>query len=113
MACVQNAYSVADRSDQAVFDACAADGVPYVPYFPLGSAFFAEKPVLGAPAVVATADRLGATPAQVALAWLLHAWRRPCCSSRGPRRSAHLEENLAAADLVLDERAVGALTDLG
>jgi pyridoxine 4-dehydrogenase len=72
VACVQNAYNLADRSDQPVFDACQADGVPYVPFFPLGSAFNPENPVLGAPAVKETAQRLGATPSQVALAWLLH-----------------------------------------
>ena len=71
VACVQNAYNLADRSDQAVFDACQTDGVPYVPFFPLGSAFHPENPVLGTPAVKETAQRLGATPAQVALAWLL------------------------------------------
>ena len=47
IACVQNAYNIADRSDQEVFDACRADGVAYVPFFPLGSAFHAENPVLG------------------------------------------------------------------
>ena len=71
MACVQNAYNLTVRSEQALFDACRDDGVAFVPFFPLGSAFFAEKPVLGAPAVRAAAVRLGATPAQVALAWLL------------------------------------------
>jgi pyridoxine 4-dehydrogenase len=71
VACIQNAYNLADRSDQALVDACAADGVAYVPFFPLGSAFRPDKPVLTAPAVVATANRLGATTAQVALAWLL------------------------------------------
>ena len=45
--CVQNAYNLADRSDQDVFDACRTDGVPYVPFFPLGSAFTPENPVLG------------------------------------------------------------------
>ncbi len=86
IACVQNAYNVADRSGQPVFDACRADGVAYVPFFPLGSAFFPDNPVLGAPAVRAVAERTSSTPAQVALAWLL---RRPptCCSSRGPPRS--------------------------
>ena len=54
VACVQNAYNLADRSDQALLDACAADGVAYVPFFPLGSAFHPDKPVLTAPAVVAT-----------------------------------------------------------
>ena len=108
IACVQNAYSVADRSDQDVFDACAADGVPYVPYFPLGSAFFPDKPVLNHPAVLGTAERLGVTPAQVALAWLLQQGPNvlliPGTSSLG-----HLEENLQAADVVLDAEALDAL----
>ena len=43
IACVQNSFSVADRSEQDVFDACAADGVPFVPFFPLGSAFSARQ----------------------------------------------------------------------
>lgn len=108
IACVQNAYSVADRSDQAVFDACAADGVPYVPYFPLGSAFFPDKPVLGHPAVVSTAERIGATPAQVALAWLLQ--RAPnVLLIPGTSSLGHLEDNLAAADVVLDAEALDAL----
>jgi pyridoxine 4-dehydrogenase len=64
--CVQNAYNVAQRSDQPVFDACAADGVPYVPFFPLGSAFTTDNPVLGAPRVRQSAGRLGVTPVQVA-----------------------------------------------
>jgi aryl-alcohol dehydrogenase-like predicted oxidoreductase len=63
VACVQNAYNLADRSDQAPLDACAADGVAYVPFFPLGSAFHPDKPVLTAPAVVAMANRLGAPTA--------------------------------------------------
>jgi aryl-alcohol dehydrogenase-like predicted oxidoreductase len=108
IACVQNAYSVADRSDQVVFDACAEDGVPYVPYFPLGSAFLPDKPVLSHPAVRSTSERLEVTPAQVALAWLLQRGPNvlliPGTSSLG-----HLEENLTAADLVLDAEALAAL----
>jgi len=108
VACVQNAYNLADRSDQEVFDACARDAVPYVPFFPLGSAFHAENPVLGAPAVKETARRLEVTPAQVALAWLLQLAPTilliPGTSSR-----EHLDENLAAADLVLDPAAIEAL----
>jgi len=108
VACVQNPYNLADTSGSDVFDACRADGVPYVPFFPLGSAFHPENPVLTVPSVVATADRLGATPAQVALAWLLTLAPAvlliPGTSSRG-----HLEENLAAADLVLDDEALAAL----
>lgn len=60
-----------DRSDQRLFDSCAADGVLYVPFFPLGSAFAVENTVLTAPTVVTSAGRLGMTPAQVALALLL------------------------------------------
>jgi aryl-alcohol dehydrogenase-like predicted oxidoreductase len=108
IACVQNAYSVADRSDQDVFDACAADGVPYVPYFPLGSAFFPDKPVLNHPAVLGTAERLGVTPAQVALAWLLQ--RAPnVLLIPGTSSLGHLEENLRAADVVLGAEALDAL----
>ncbi len=72
IACVQNPYNLVETPDADVFDACRADGVAFVPFFPLGSAFHAENPVLTAPPVVATAQRLGATPAQMALAWLLH-----------------------------------------
>jgi pyridoxine 4-dehydrogenase len=105
VACVQNPYNLADRSDQAVFDACRADGVPYVPFFPLGSAFSADNPVLGAPAVRAAAQRLGATSAQVALAWLLYQAPNVLLIP-GTSSLAHLAENLAAADLVLDQQAL-------
>src|SRR3984957_18585162 len=108
VACVQNAYNLADRSDQAVFDACQADGVPYVPFFPLGSAFHPENPVLGAPAVKDTARRLDATPAQVALAWLLHLAPNVLLIP-GTSSLEHLEENLAAGELVLDQAAIDAL----
>ena len=76
VACVQNAYNLADRSEQALLDACTAHEVSYVPFFPLGSAFQPGKPVLTAPAVVTTAMQLGVTTAQVALAWLLR--QSPC-----------------------------------
>jgi pyridoxine 4-dehydrogenase len=108
VACVQNAYNLADRSDQAVFDACLADGVPYVPFFPLGSAFNPQNPVLGAPAVKEAASRLGATPAQVALAWLLHLAPNVLLIP-GTSSVEHLDENLAAGELVLDQAAVDAL----
>ena len=104
VACVQNPYNVADTSGEDVFDACRSDGVPFVPFFPLGSAFNAENPVLGAASVEATAHRLSATPAQVALAWLLH--RAPTVLLiPGTSSLPHLEENLAAEDLVLDRAA--------
>ena len=108
VACVQNAYSVADRSDQDVFDACAADAVPYVPFFPLGSAFMPDKPVLSHPGVVAAAERLGHSPAQVALAWLL-AVAPNVLLIPGTSSVRHLDENLAAADIELDQAALDAL----
>jgi pyridoxine 4-dehydrogenase len=109
VACVQNAYNVADRLDQALFDSCAADGVPYVPFFPLGSAFQLENPVLTAPAVVSVASRLGVTSAQVALAWLLSRSPNVLLIS-GTSSLAHLRENLGSAELVLDDEA---LVDIG
>ncbi len=105
VACVQNPYNLADTSGSDVFEACRSDGVPFVPFFPLGSAFRDENPVLTQPSVRATADRLGATPAQVALAWLLH--QAPAVLLiPGTSSLAHLEENLAAADLTLDDEAL-------
>jgi len=109
VACVQNAFNLADRSGQDVFDACRVDEVPYVPFFPLGSALNPENPVLGAPSVRETALRLDATPAQVALAWLLH--KAPnVLLIPGTSSLDHLEENLAAADLALDQEAIEVLS---
>jgi aryl-alcohol dehydrogenase-like predicted oxidoreductase len=112
IACVQNAYNVVDRSDQDVFDACVDAGVPYVPFFPLGSAFMPDRPVLGHPGVQATAERLGATPAQVALAWLLHVSPQVLLIP-GTSSLEHLEENLAASEVELDQEAMDSLTGSG
>ncbi|GAA3519487.1 oxidoreductase [Actinocatenispora rupis] len=93
---VQNEFHVADRSDDAVLAACAAAGIAYVPYFPLGGG----RTSIGSAAVSAVAARHGATAAQVALAWLLA--RSPVVLAiPGTSSPAHLAENLAAADLVL------------
>jgi pyridoxine 4-dehydrogenase len=108
IACVQNAYNVADRSGQDVFDACRDDGVPYVPYFPLGSAFMPESPVLNHLGIRSAADRLGATPAQAALAWLLHVAPNVLLIP-GTSSLQHLEENLAAADVDLDDEDLAAI----
>jgi pyridoxine 4-dehydrogenase len=62
IACVQNAYNLADTTGQDVFEACRSDGVPFVPFFPLGSAFDPGKQVLTAPSVQTTARRLAVTP---------------------------------------------------
>ena len=108
IACVQNPYNLADTSGEDVLDACRSDGIPFVPFFPLGSAFHPDNPVLGAASVTVTARRLGATPAQVALAWLLQ--RAPTVLLiPGTSSLLHLEENLAAADLVLDQEALEVL----
>jgi pyridoxine 4-dehydrogenase len=108
IACVQNAYNVADRSDQDVFDVCRDDRTPYVPFFPLGSAFMPGKPVLSHPGVVTVSARLGRTPAQVALAWLLHLSPNVALIP-GTSSLQHLNENLAAAELELDPGALEAL----
>jgi pyridoxine 4-dehydrogenase len=108
VACVQNAYNLADRLDQLLFDICAADGVPYVPFFPLGSGFQPESPVLTRPAVVSVASRLGVSAAKVALAWLLSASPNVLLIP-GTSSLAHLRENLESADLALDAQALAEL----
>jgi pyridoxine 4-dehydrogenase len=105
VACVQNAYNLADRLDQALFDTCAAEEVPYVPFFPLGSGFNPQNPVLTSPSVVGAATRLGVTAAQVALAWLLSASPNVLLIP-GTSSLPHLRENLKAAELRLDAQAL-------
>jgi pyridoxine 4-dehydrogenase len=109
VACIQNAFNLADRSGQDLFDACREDEVPFVPFFPLGSAFNPENPVLGAASVEETAHRLNVTPAQVALAWLLHLAPNVLLIP-GTSSLDHLEENLAAVDVTLDQMAFEVLS---
>jgi pyridoxine 4-dehydrogenase len=97
---VQNAYNLVDRSSQPVLDACTEHGISFVPFFPLGSAFNAENPVLGNPAVKKAAADLGKTPAQIALAWTLSVAPNVLLIP-GTSSVAHLEENLAVADIEL------------
>jgi pyridoxine 4-dehydrogenase len=111
VACVQNAYNLTTRAERALFEACRDDAVPFVPFFPLGSAFFPENPVLDAPVLRSTASRLHATPAQVALAWLL-AQAPTVLLIPGTSSLGHLDENLGAGDLVLDEVALADLESL-
>ncbi len=99
---VQNAFSILDRSDRASLDLCSELGVAYVPYFPLGSAFTGGPAALAADEhVSAVAARHGATPSQVALAWLLAQDDRVLLIP-GTRSLEHLEENMAVLDLALD-----------
>jgi pyridoxine 4-dehydrogenase len=109
--CVQNAFSLVDRSDDAVLQRCAAAGIAYVPYFPLGSAFPGTPKVVEQPAVREIAERHGATPAQVGLAWLL-AYAEHVLLIPGTSSLAHLEENLAVADLELSDDDLLALQQL-
>jgi aryl-alcohol dehydrogenase-like predicted oxidoreductase len=100
---VQNAYSVVNRGDEAVVDLCAEHAIAYVPYFPLGSAFTGGPAQLAQdPAIAGVAERHEATPSQIALAWLLARYERMLLIP-GTSSVAHLEENLAAADIELDD----------
>ena len=103
IACVQNMYNLVHRNDDAMIDALARDGIPYVPFFPLGG--FSP---LQSDALSAVAAELEATPMQVAIAWLLQ--RSPnILLIPGTSSSAHLRENLKAADLVLSSDVLAKL----
>lgn len=97
---VQNAYNLVDRSSQPVLDLCVENGISFVPFFPLGSGFTTDNPVLGNPSVQKAAAELGRTPAQVALAWTLSVAPNVLLIP-GTSSVAHLEENVAIADLEL------------
>ena len=101
--CVQNLYNIAHRDDDALIDALAAAGTAYVPFFPLGG----FTPLQSA-ALTQAAAHIGATPMQVALAWLLR--RAPnILLIPGTSSLAHLRENLAAAELELPDETLSAL----
>ena len=102
---MQNNYNLAHRDDDAMIDDLARQGIAYVPFFPLGGFTPLQSSTLST-----VATRLGATPMQVALAWLLH--RSPnILLIPGTSSLAHLRENLAAADLVARRRDVRAELD--
>jgi pyridoxine 4-dehydrogenase len=109
IACVQNAFNLVDRTSAPVLDACAERGIAFVPYFPLGSGFAADNPVLGNPVVRRTAERLGHTPAQIALAWTL-AVSPNVLLIGGTSSVGHLEENMAVADIELDDDTIAELS---
>ncbi|MEI2387153.1 aldo/keto reductase family oxidoreductase [Breoghania sp. JC706] len=105
--CVQNMYNIANRNDDALIDDLAAEGIPYVPYFPLGGFTPLQSETLND-----IAKRLEATPMQVALAWLLR--RSPnILLIPGTSSLGHLRENLAAAELDLPEDAIRELDGIG
>jgi aryl-alcohol dehydrogenase-like predicted oxidoreductase len=104
--CVQNHYNVAHRGDDELIDALAAQGIAYVPYFPLGGFFPLQSDILNS-----VAARLGATPHAVAQAWLLQ--RSPnILLISGTSSLAHLRENVASAGLKLTEADVAELNSI-
>jgi aryl-alcohol dehydrogenase-like predicted oxidoreductase len=104
--CVQNFYNLANRSDDAMVDALAKDGIAYVPFFPLGGFMPLQSSTLND-----VAAKLNATPMQTAQAWLLA--RSPnILLIPGTSSVAHLRENLAAAELKLPDDAMTALNGI-
>jgi aryl-alcohol dehydrogenase-like predicted oxidoreductase len=101
--CVQNLYNIARREDDALIDDLARDNIAYVPFFPLGGFTPLQSSELSD-----VATRLGATPMQAALAWLLQ--RAPnILLIPGTSSIGHLRENLTAADLKLSRETVAVL----
>jgi len=104
--CVQNLYNVANRADDALIDSLAAQGIAYVPYFPLGGFSPLQSGVLDA-----VAGRLGAAPMAVALAWLLQ--RSPnILLIPGTSSVSHLRENVAGAALDLSDADLNELNGI-
>jgi pyridoxine 4-dehydrogenase len=105
--CVQNHYNLVHRDDDALIDALAEQGIAYVPFFPLGGFTPIQSSELSD-----LAGKLGATPMQVALAWLLH--RAPnILLIPGTSSVGHLRENLQAAHLKLSDEVLDQLNAIG
>ncbi|MGF6769962.1 pyridoxine 4-dehydrogenase [Paraburkholderia sp. GAS199] len=105
--CVQNHYNLVQRTDDALVDSLAAQGIAYVPFFPLGGFTPIQSSGLNT-----LAQKIGATPMQVALAWLLH--RSPnILLIPGTSSVAHLRENLQAANLKLTDAVLAELDAIG
>lgn len=100
IACVQNAYSLVSRTDEPLLRRCEAEGIAWVPFFPLGGAFPGMPKVTDEPAVLAASTALGVTPSQVGLAWLLR-HSPSTLLIPGTADAMHLEQNVAAGDLAL------------
>jgi aryl-alcohol dehydrogenase-like predicted oxidoreductase len=106
--CVQNAYSLLDRGHEEILDFCIAEGIAWVPYFPLGSAFAGFPNVADNTVVKEIAAEIDATPAQVGLAWLL-AHAPNTLLIPGTRSITHLEENIGTANVALSAEALARL----
>jgi aryl-alcohol dehydrogenase-like predicted oxidoreductase len=111
IACVQNAYSVVNRGDEDELALCEEHGIAFVPFFPLGSAFSGGPKQLAAdPAIAEVAQRHDVTPSQIALAWLLHRSERILLIP-GTSSVSHLEENMAAGAIELDDQDMARLDE--
>ena len=108
IACVQNAYSLVTRSDEDMLELCVAEGIAWVPFFPLGGSFPGVPKVTEEPAVQEAARLLGVTPSQVGLAWLLHHAPNVLLIP-GTADIGHLEANLAAGALTCDDAVLASL----
>ncbi|MBG0850411.1 oxidoreductase [Streptomyces spinoverrucosus] len=102
--CVQNLFNLADQRSLDVLKECATRGIAFVPFCPLGWPRGVQNQILTSPALAAVGEKLGATPAQIALAWLLDLAPNILLIP-GTRTRAHLAENLGAAEVRLDEAA--------
>jgi aryl-alcohol dehydrogenase-like predicted oxidoreductase len=106
---IQNGYSIIDREDDELLEFAREREIAFVPFFPLGSAFRGGPARLaGEATIVQIADKHGATPTQIALAWLLARYQRMLLIP-GTSSIAHLEENMAAIKLELDDGDLAAL----
>ena len=112
IACVQNAYGVLDRATEPVLDLCCEHGIAWVPFFPLGSAFPDRPKATDDPTVREIAAQLGATPAQVALAWLLARYDNTLLIP-GTADPAHLRDNLDVGEIEIPREATARLDALG
>jgi pyridoxine 4-dehydrogenase len=110
--CVQNLFHLADRGSAPVLAECIRRGIAFVPFCPLGLPRGAANPVLTSPVVIQTAARLGVTPPQVALQWLLQLAPNVLLIP-GTGSTGHLLENLAAEHVALDEKAQRELAGVG
>ena len=108
IACVQNEYSLVNRSDEGLLDLCAEQAIAWVPFFPLGGAFPGSPKVSEQSVVQDVATAAGCTPAQVGLAWLLHHSPHVLLIP-GTANVDHLVANVAAGEIELDGEAVAAL----
>jgi pyridoxine 4-dehydrogenase len=110
--CVQNLFHLADREAAPLLEECLRRDIAFVPFCPLGLPRGQGNPVLTSPVVIQTAVRLGITPPQVALQWLLQLAPNVLLIP-GTGSVVHLLENLAAEDVVLDDQALRELDDVG